>query len=281
MIPVDFGLGPNARRAIDYLETLPAGAELSTSGLLDALPGAKLVPLLRELEAAVNAGHLFRRKRETLASAPWWWSLTDHGERRAPPPPVDLPPKPPVSTWSPAPFPPERRTLARAPTPVAQSAPAPAPVKPPKPAASSSSETSEAPGATEFDRRAPATRGNAPSEAAPTGQADRPGFAPPTPNEGGRTGTQPSRRKAQRGLNGDPGRMATAAAQAILSAPPAPNLSELQAATPSGDLRICMWHDGTLEVWDAGKRLAQFKPEQTLQLADYFGAITLAQEMRT
>lgn len=234
-------LGPNARRAIDHLRTLPPGAECSTSGLLDALPGAKLVPLLRELEAAVNAGELFRRKRETLASAPWWWSLTDHGERRAQPAAAapDLPPKPPVSTWSPAPFPPERRTLARAPTPVAQSAPAPATPSP-------------APTA--------AKRDEAEAEA---------------------TRTQPSRRKAQRGLNGDPGRMATAAAQAILSAPPAPNLSELQAATPSGDLRICMWHDGTLEVWDAQHRLARFEPEQTLQLADYFGAITLAQELRT
>lgn len=229
-------LGPSARRAIDYLRTLPERAECSTSGLLDALPGTKLVPLLRDLEHAVGAGAIFRRKREPFASAPWWWSLTDHPERRALPSPLpDLPPKPPVSTWSPTPFPPERRTLARAPTPVAQSAPTPPQAQPAAVASSGPQPASDAPGVPDI---------------------------------------QPRRRSsAPKGLTGDPGRLASAAARASLSTPPAPSLSETQAATPSGELRICMWHDGTLEVWDAQHRLARFEPEQTLQLADYFGAI--------
>ncbi len=100
----DFGIGSTASRVIDHLRTLPAGAECMLSGLLDAVPGVTPPQMVRALDEAVAQGAIFRRKREDLASAPWWWSIT----RRV-----------------------ERRTLARAPTPMSYLPTGQAPKAPP------------------------------------------------------------------------------------------------------------------------------------------------------
>ena len=77
----DFGIGSTASRVIDHLRTLPAGAECMLSGLLDAVPGVTPPQMVRALDEAVAQGAIFRRKREDLASAPWWWSIPRRVER--------------------------------------------------------------------------------------------------------------------------------------------------------------------------------------------------------
>jgi hypothetical protein len=74
-----------AWKAITHLQSLPAGAELMTSALAEAIgvAGANLLPCL---DAALKHGAIYRRQRDTHARSPMWWSLTDHGAR----PKVDI-----------------------------------------------------------------------------------------------------------------------------------------------------------------------------------------------
>lgn len=69
--------GTVAFRVLAYLETLPAGAEIMTSALAEALglEGKNLIPCL---ETALAAGRIFRRQRDTHVRSPFWWSLTDY-----------------------------------------------------------------------------------------------------------------------------------------------------------------------------------------------------------
>lgn len=76
--------GTTAYRVIAHMETLPAGAEVMTSALAEAIgvPANNLTPCL---EAAVNAGKLFRRQRDNHVRSPYWWSLTDRAGGQPPP----------------------------------------------------------------------------------------------------------------------------------------------------------------------------------------------------
>lgn len=76
--------GTTAYRVIAHMETLPAGAEVMTSALAEAIgvPANNLTPCL---EAAVNAGKLFRRQRDNHIRSPYWWSLTDRAGGQPPP----------------------------------------------------------------------------------------------------------------------------------------------------------------------------------------------------
>lgn len=76
--------GTTAYRVIAHMETLPAGAEVMTSALAEAIgvPANNLTPCL---EAALNAGKLFRRQRDNHIRSPYWWSLTDRAGGQPPP----------------------------------------------------------------------------------------------------------------------------------------------------------------------------------------------------
>ena len=67
-----------------YLQTLPAGAEVMTSKIADALglPPNNVSPCL---ESALRAGAIYRRQRDDHPRSPFWWSLVDHS-KGAPPP---------------------------------------------------------------------------------------------------------------------------------------------------------------------------------------------------
>lgn len=234
-----------AERAIEHLRSLPHGAEASTSGIADALNHAPPALVLQALTEAAERGEVFRRKKADTATAPWWWSLVDHEERAR-----EL--REHIATLNRgAPPPPAAREVITITPKVAAFPFPPAPCAAPAPVAAS----------------APSPAPRRPTLTADRVEESAAAVAPPN-------STQP-REVGSNGLNGNPGRVAKAAARASLSTARLPNVAETAAATPSGELRFCMWHDGTLEVWDAGKRLASFEPEQTLQLADYFGAIVL------
>lgn len=69
--------GTVAFRALAHLETLPAGAEIMTSALAEAI-GAPALSVGPCLEPALRGRAVFRRQKDTHARSPWWWSLTDH-----------------------------------------------------------------------------------------------------------------------------------------------------------------------------------------------------------
>lgn len=73
--------GTIAFRALAHLETLPAGAEMMTSALAEAI-GAAALNVAPCLEAPLRYGLIHRRQRDNHARSPYWWSLTDHS--RAP-----------------------------------------------------------------------------------------------------------------------------------------------------------------------------------------------------
>ena len=83
--------GSTAWRVMAHLETLPAGAEIMTSALAEAIgePANNVSPCL---EAALAAGLLFRRQRDAHVRSPYWWSLTDRSAQPKPPRPrVEVP----------------------------------------------------------------------------------------------------------------------------------------------------------------------------------------------
>jgi hypothetical protein len=68
--------GTVAFRALAYLETLPQGAEATTSQITEAL-GLAPTQLQACLEPPLANGRIFRRQRDDHPRSPWWWSLTD------------------------------------------------------------------------------------------------------------------------------------------------------------------------------------------------------------
>jgi hypothetical protein len=92
-------------RVIAHLRTLPHGAERLSSQLADAI-NAPPAHVVASLEGAVNAGALFRRKKDSHVRAPVYWSLVDHqaakgttpphanGAHVEPPAPAAAPPAP-------------------------------------------------------------------------------------------------------------------------------------------------------------------------------------------
>lgn len=69
--------GTVAFRVLAHLETLPAGAEVMTSALAEAI-NAEASQIQPCLELALKAGQVFRRQKDDHIRSPWWWSLTDH-----------------------------------------------------------------------------------------------------------------------------------------------------------------------------------------------------------
>lgn len=71
--------GTVAYRVLAHLQTMPRGAELLTSQIAEAL---RIDPngVTPCLEAAVKAGSVFRRQRDSHPRSPFWWSLVDHSK---------------------------------------------------------------------------------------------------------------------------------------------------------------------------------------------------------
>ena len=69
--------GTVAFRVLAHLETLPAGAEVMTSALAEAI-NAEASQIQPCLELALKAGQVHRRQKDDHVRSPWWWSLTDH-----------------------------------------------------------------------------------------------------------------------------------------------------------------------------------------------------------
>lgn len=69
--------GTVAYRVLAHLETLPAGAEVMTSALAEAI-NAEASQIQPCLELALKAGQVHRRQKDDHVRSPWWWSLTDY-----------------------------------------------------------------------------------------------------------------------------------------------------------------------------------------------------------
>lgn len=82
--------GTVAFRALAYLETLPQGAEVTTSQITEAL-GLAPTQIQACLEAALSNGRIFRRQRDDHPRSPWWWSLTDFSALPKAPRPAAVP----------------------------------------------------------------------------------------------------------------------------------------------------------------------------------------------
>lgn len=66
-------------RAIAYLQRQPAGAEVKTSVLAEAI-GAPPASMNTCMEPARTAGLVFARQRDAHRTSPMWWSLVDHSK---------------------------------------------------------------------------------------------------------------------------------------------------------------------------------------------------------
>lgn len=71
--------GTLAFRALAHLATLPAGTELMTSALAEAInaPPVNVIPCL---DVALKHGLVFRRQRDNHVRSPFWWGLTDRSK---------------------------------------------------------------------------------------------------------------------------------------------------------------------------------------------------------
>lgn len=71
--------GTIAFRAIAHLESLGPGVEIMGGKLAEAI-GAQPSSLQTCMESAVAAGIVRRRRRDSHATSPLWWSLAEHGK---------------------------------------------------------------------------------------------------------------------------------------------------------------------------------------------------------
>lgn len=92
--------GTVAFRALAYLETLPQGAEATTSQITEAL-GLAPTQLQACLEPPLANGRIFRRQRDDHPRSPWWWSLTDFSALPKAPRPAAVPFEVPAQTPEP------------------------------------------------------------------------------------------------------------------------------------------------------------------------------------
>lgn len=96
--------GTVAFRALAYMETLPRGAEATTSQITEAL-GLPPTQLQACLGPALESGRIFRRQRDDHVRSPWWWSLVDHGSLPKSPRPAAVPYEVPAPVTEPEPQP--------------------------------------------------------------------------------------------------------------------------------------------------------------------------------
>jgi hypothetical protein len=83
--------GTVAWKALQHLETLPAGAEILGSALAEAI-GAEPYQIQPCMLALIAAKMAYRRQKDEHLRSPWWYSLTDHSKiPRAPVQRVALP----------------------------------------------------------------------------------------------------------------------------------------------------------------------------------------------
>jgi hypothetical protein len=83
--------GTVAWKALQHLETLPAGAEIMGSKLAEAIDAEpyQIQPCMLSLIASKMA---YRRQKDEHPRSPWWYSLTDYSKLpRAPVPRVVVP----------------------------------------------------------------------------------------------------------------------------------------------------------------------------------------------
>jgi hypothetical protein len=86
--------GTVAWKALQHLETLPAGAEILGSALAEAI-GAEPYQIQPCMLALIAAKMAYRRQKDEHLRSPWWYSLTDHSKiPRAPVQRVALPDAP-------------------------------------------------------------------------------------------------------------------------------------------------------------------------------------------
>ncbi len=210
--------GSTPYRVLAYMETLPAGAEIMTSALAEALglEGKNVAPCL---ETALANGRIFRRQRDTHVRSPYWWSLTDYSAiPKAERPVLEIPNTPPKGANR------VRQVLK------AEGA---------SPDATDSEARSKVMAAEGSER--PTARGE--NVAPALGAA--PAFIPP---ESPRVGAMGAGQPADAGPAGEAPQLTGAEAQdfldRVLKSKPAPAVD----AAPEGPTRFALWSDGTLHI---------------------------------
>jgi hypothetical protein len=71
--------GTVAWKALQHLETLPAGAEILGSKLAEAI-GAEAYQIQPCMLSLIAANMAYRRQKDDHPRSPWWYSLTDYSQ---------------------------------------------------------------------------------------------------------------------------------------------------------------------------------------------------------
>ena len=234
--------GTVAFRVLAYLQTLPAGAEVMTSKIADALglPPNNIAPCL---EFALKAGAIYRRQRDDHPRSPFWWSLVDHRK--------------------------DSTALDAGRHEGGEAAQAPQDDSP-GPVAASTPTKGRPPARKELTGGVGASLNGWPGNQGTRGSGGGAAETTADPEEyRGNSGAHDSRERPAEITPESPGGGPTGAGQPA-AAGPAGEHGFVQRESGAGKLRIALWDDGVLQIYRAGGGLqVLLNPDETRQLLDY------------